>query len=378
MTTDRIPVRRAGVVGTTSSSWLLGAVLALLLAACSGTSAVENGTGPGGSAPGGSLTGGGGAASPGTTAPVTRPAVPSAGCKAAPTDKVEYAKQTMSVAGMDRYYILSAPAGDSAKPMPLVVDFHGLLEGADIQSRLSNFGSYGQDHGFVTAEPNGSGTPLRWNTNPDTNANPDLQFIDAMVTEIGNTHCIDTSRVYATGLSYGAIVTSFLACNRADTFAAFAPVSGITLGGSCNQDHKTPILTFHGTADPILFFNGGVNPQILAVLGAKGGQQSTTTTAAPDINGPGYPATVAKWAAMNGCDPTPKDTDVSAKVIHRVYKCPAGVDVEFFIIKDGGHNWPGSALTGAGRIGAGGEVNQDIKATEEIWKFVSRFQLPNT
>jgi polyhydroxybutyrate depolymerase len=371
MTTGPSPTRRSTIVAA------VAVLSSLVLAACSGSTAVANGAG---GASGSTIAGGEGgpaAASPGTTAAATRPATPSAGCQAGAVAENDLVKKTMNVAGMDRYYILSNPAGDGTTPLPLVVDLHGLLEGADVQARLSGLGAYGQQHGFVAVEPNGSGTPLRWNTNPDTSKNPDLQFIDAMLTEVEQNQCIDTSRVYATGISYGAIMTSFLACNRSNVFAAFAPVSGITLGGTCDQSRKTPMLTFHGTADPILYFNGGVNPAILGVLGARGGQGTTTTSSPPDINGPGYPATVAKWAAMNGCDTTPTDTNVSDKVIHRVYHCPPGQDVEFFIISGGGHNWPGSKVgTGAGRIGQGGEVNQDISATAEVWKFFQRFQLP--
>ena len=76
-----------------------------------------------------------------------------------------------------------------------------------------------------------------------------------------------------------------------------------------------PIITFHGTADAIVKFNGG--------FGAIPGTTSTTAPdalapAEVDLNGPGIPANVAGLAAINGCDPTPTDTQVTAEVIHRV------------------------------------------------------------
>jgi polyhydroxybutyrate depolymerase len=98
------------------------------------------------------------------------------------------------------------------------------------------------------------------------------------------------------------------------------------------------VLAFHGTADPILGFNGGVGP--------IGG--TTTTTAVPvDLNGPGYPANVLAWAVTNGCDTGASDTPVTDEVIHRTYNCPDGAHVEFFIILEGGHAWPGSAFSAA-------------------------------
>ena len=62
------------------------------------------------------------------------------------------------------------------------------------------------------------------------------------------------------------------------------------------------------------------------------------------------------------------------QVIHRVYKCPPGVAVEFYIVLGGGHAWPGSKFS---QIIAPivGPTTFEINATTLIWAFFKRFQL---
>jgi polyhydroxybutyrate depolymerase len=186
---------------------------------------------------------------------------------------------------------------------------------------------------------------------------------------LGQELCLDERRVYATGLSYGAFMTSLVTCALADRFAAVAPVAGIRLTDPCSQSRDVPIVTFHGTDDQIGLFNGGFGSLPF------GATTSAAAPAAADLNGPGTPAYVAGWAARNGCDPTPTDTQTSEEVIHRVYDCPVGADVEFYIVLGGGHTWPGSEFS---RViePIVGHTTFDIHASEVAWAFFEQFQLP--
>jgi polyhydroxybutyrate depolymerase len=61
-------------------------------------------------------------------------------------------------------------------------------------------------------------------------------------------------------------------------------------------------------------------------------------------------------------------------VIHRVYRCPPGTAVEFYIVLGGGHAWPGSEFSE--KIAAiTGPTTFEIDASEIIWAFFQRFQL---
>ncbi|MCU1499328.1 MAG: alpha/beta hydrolase family protein [Acidimicrobiales bacterium] len=297
------------------------------------------------------------------------PPVRSAGCDVDPGERTSVQKVSIG----DRFYLVSTPGGDPDTPKPVVLDLHGLLEGAEIHSRMSGFGPYAQEHGFIAVFPHGSGNPVGWNVNLDRQANPDLVYLDAVLDQVEAQHCVDTSRVYATGLSYGAIMSSTLGCVMTDRIAAIAPVAGLTVPKACDPERPVPVLTFHGTVDPILLFNGGVAN--LGNLTGGGGEKTEPPEA--DLDGPGYPAAAATWAEMNGCTGDPKDRDLTASVIQRTWTCPAGSPVVFDIEVGSGHSWPGSEFSkGIGSIV--GPTDESIDGTDLIWTFFQRFALPPT
>ncbi len=365
------PLRRAVLVSAT--------VLALAVV-CQACSSAGSGTPP---------TSAAGSAKAAAGAPV-----PSSGCGPA-TSAVSLQRQDIEVDGVDRWYLLTTPApgtpppgtpttpggaGSGAGPVarPLVLDFHGLAEGASLHALTSRFGQLGQKDGFVVAFPEGTGSPVQWDTSSRGTANADLAFVTAMLDHLEQTQCIDTSRVYASGFSDGAFMVSQLACTMSARLTAIAAVSGLQLPRPCPTTRRVPVLTFHGTADPILFFNGGIGTGTLdRVLGRSSptGSSSTTTTTRPArLNGAGYPATVQAWAVKDGCAPGPTDVKLTSQVVRRSYRCPTGTAVEFYIVLGGGHAWPGSAVSRA-ISGLTGFTTFQIDATTTIWSFFRRFQL---
>ncbi|HYO19312.1 MAG TPA: PHB depolymerase family esterase, partial [Dermatophilaceae bacterium] len=306
----------------------------------------------------------------------TGPAEPvrSSGCGSSTTAAATEEKRSVDVAGTERDYLLTTPAQhDGTTPLPLVLDIHGLAEGSTVHSRMTGYSALAQQEGFVAAFPNGLGTPQRWDVDVTDPANPDLAYIDQLLDRVGQELCIDTSRVYATGLSMGGWFTSTLGCTRSDRIAAIAPVSGVLYQDGCRPERPVPVRTFHGTADPILLFNGGIGQLTGLMTGATTADQLTLAPA--DINGAGYPAAVRSWAEHNECTPTPKETRPSAGVLLRVYSCPDGADVEFSIIEGGGHSWPGSAFSQSIEKIVG-PTNMDLDATRLTWDFMSQFHLP--
>ena len=317
--------------------------------------------------------------------------VPSSGCTATPGPAVTDLRQDIQVGGVPRWYLLTTPSPatpgptptastgtTTPVPRPLVVDFHGLAEGATLHAATSRFGALGQRDGFVAVFPNGTGSPAAWDTGTQGPANADLDFVADMLRQVESTHCIDTSRVYASGFSDGSFMVSLVACTMSDRFAAIAAVSGLQLPSPCRTTRRVPVITFHGTADPILFFNGGVGTATLdrALGGSRpaSGPTTTTTTRPADLTGAGYPATVKAWAQKDGCGTVATDTTVASQVILRTYRCPPGTDVEFYIVLGGGHAWPGSTVSRA--ISAlTGYTTFEIDATDLIWQYFQRFRL---
>jgi polyhydroxybutyrate depolymerase len=298
-------------------------------------------------------------------------AVESAGCHAAETPEVTDQRNSLAVAGASRQYLLSTPPAHQL-PDPLVVDFHGYGEGDQTESLTTQFGALGQHDGFLAVFPNGHGTPVHWDTSTRA-SNPDLRFVASLLAHLEATQCIDKARIYATGLSQGAFMTSTVACAMSGSFAAFAPVDGVQLPAYCPAKRPAPILAFHGTADPILHFNGGLGRAVLKDDLTVDPKPLPKLPAAR-LDGPGYPAHVRAWAKRDGCGATHTDTKLSPHVIQRVYPCPPGTAVEFDIIVGGGHSWPGSRLSQELSRFVG-NTTTEINATDAIWTFFQRFHL---
>jgi polyhydroxybutyrate depolymerase len=291
---------------------------------------------------------------PGTTDPPPGATGPSPGCGTTTQGPVTDEARTVSVGNGSRRYTLTVPpqhvAGTTAA-LPLVLDFHGLIEGSvGTHPLATQFSAKAIDEGFVVAYPIGSNDGFYWEVAQEE-SNPDLRFVDALIAELGDTMCIDRSRLYVTGLSYGAAMTSMLMCMRPNTFAAAAPVAG--LRNTCTAtERKIPFVTFHGTADWILpyqFF--GDTPQAIAT---KYGCETTPSesTVQPD-----------------------PDPGTGASITHLVWNCDGvGSAAEFYRIDNGGHSWPGSwffSLIGF----IVGPTTTAFDATDVIWDFFTRFHL---
>jgi polyhydroxybutyrate depolymerase len=309
------------------------------------------------------------------------PPIRSSGCSTPPHGELTVAKRTLTVDGAARWYLVSTPptsgppTSAGSRPSPLVLDFHGLDEGAELEAVTTQLGPLGQKDGFITAFPQGTGNPVHWDTSAGPARNEDLDFARAMLDQIEVEECVDETRIYATGYSDGAFMTSLVACEMSDRIAAFAPVSGVQLPSRCLAKRHVPILAFHGTADPILYFNGGIGTAVLShALGNTKGPAPSTKVPPANLEGPGYPAAVAAWARRDGCGADPVDTKVSPHVIRRTYGCPVGVSVEFYIVIGGGHTWPGSVFTE--KIAAiTGPTTFEINASTTMWSFFERFQV---
>jgi len=303
--------------------------------------------------------------------------VPSPGCDTG-TNASAVTEERREVATIDpntgepRWYLISTPdSHDGVTPMPLVLDFHGLSEGAPTHAAHSRLGDDATARGYTVVFPHGTGTPLRWSAVPadvplsaDATAS-DITYIEELLDAVTSDWCIDTARVFATGLSNGAGMATHLGCVRTERIAAIAPVAGLRPPLGCD-DAGLPVVAFHGTADAILIYNGGIGD----LAGLIGG---TATPEAPpaEIDGPGYPAAARAWATHNGCEADPDVTEVGADVQHWVFTCPEGADVEFYVIIDGGHTWPDSDFSRA--IGSiVGPTTATVSANEVMLDFFER------
>jgi polyhydroxybutyrate depolymerase len=316
------------------------------------------------------------AAAPATPADVEPRA--SAGCGASTVAAGEE-KLTITSGGVDHWYLRHVPpAHDGSTPLPVVVDLHGYSEGAEVHAMVSGLGPYGDEQGFVTLTPHGQGqgpVPF-WDTTP---GGPDQVFLEAMLDEVEASLCVDTARIFLTGLSYGAMMTSTLACELSDRFAAAAPVAGVTEVEDCDAGRPLPVVAFHGTDDGFLSYDGGFGPQVASLPSPDGrgtlGDAADTPEEPVESTGRSVPEVVAEWADRNGCDDTaPEEQAVADDVTVLSFDCPTGAEAELYRVEGGGHSWPGSQLL-AGVENIVGHTTMSISANEVMWEFFEQHPL---
>jgi polyhydroxybutyrate depolymerase len=314
----------------------------------------------------------GAAETPSSTAKPAATAAASKGCGAATKVAPGEEKVTTTSGGEERWYFRHVPPTyDGTTPTPVVLDLHGYAEGAAVHLKMSDLGAYGDQEGFVTITPQGSGAVARWDTALDS---PDLDFIGDLLDEVDDTVCVDTDRVFVTGLSNGAFLTSAVSCRYADRIAAAAPVAGIRDIDGCDPARPVPVVAFHGTDDTFVAYNGGFGSSVANLPSPDGsgktiGSGGATTTTAP---GTPKPKTIeditADWAARNGCSAKKTETKVADDVTLLAWSCPKGDDAELYRVEGGGHSWPGSAFSKQ-VASVVGPTTESISANEIMWKF---------
>jgi poly(3-hydroxybutyrate) depolymerase len=180
---------------------------------------------------------------------------PSAGCGNARTLQ----NGTITIdSGGPRTYILRVPDDyDQTHPYRLVVAYHWRY--ADAQA-VAGQGYYGlwnlADGSTIFVAPTGlnrNDMGTGWQNTDDA----DVAFTDAILAQVEADLCIDRSRIFATGWSWGAAMSYAIACERADVFRGVAVYSAgeVTDHAAC----ETPIAYWaaHGVSDDLLGYDGG-------------------------------------------------------------------------------------------------------------------------
>src|SRR5205085_4738224 len=180
---------------------------------------------------------------------------------------------------------------------------------------------------------------------------------------------IDRARIYANGASNGGAMAYALSCRLSDRIAAVGTVSGGQVPGSwCAESRPVPMMTFHGTADPINPYNGG-----------------RRSRASPEP----FPSVLiwaANWAQRNRCGPNPIQSAVAADVTRLEYtNCVDDAAVVLYTLRGGGHAWPGPKPKQESFLFARvvamnqwllGPTNRNIDATNQMWAFFREHPLP--
>jgi polyhydroxybutyrate depolymerase len=237
---------------------------------------------------------------------------------------------------------------DPTVPSPLVITLHGFAQWPANQAAVSRWNRLADEYGFIVVYPAGTGFPLRWRSSDDSEAAKDVAFISDLIDTLSGEYNIDPARIYANGLSNGGGMSFLLSCRLSERIAAFGSVAGAFSipWESCSPSRRMPAIIFHGTADPIVPYQGG--------LAGRSG-----------FSFPSIPEWAEILAKRNGCDEKAQDLPASGDVSGLEYKNCAG-DVVFYTIAEGGHSWPGGGYLPKIIVG---NTTHDIDASRTMWDF---------
>jgi poly(3-hydroxybutyrate) depolymerase len=202
--------------------------------------------------------------------------------------------------------------------------YYGLREQADntTDSRMI----------FVAPQGNGNG----W-----ANSNgQDLTFVDDMIKQIEGDLCVDTTRLFAMGFSYGGGMSYAIACARATVFRAVAVYAGAQLSGCTDGTKPIAYIGVHGITDPTCNISGGRSLR-------------------------------DKFVKNNGCTTQnpPEPSEGSRTHVCTSYAgCASGYPVRWCAFDGGGHT---PAPVDGQAIDSGGGDKTWTKA--EVWKFFTQF-----
>ena len=264
--------------------------------------------------------------------------------------------QALQVGSTVRTYRLAVPSG--AGPFGLVLNFHGLGSNAVEEAVYSQLEQQGPADGEVVATPQGTGSTPFFDFLPNVEFHDlfpnveipdDVAFSGQLIDHLEQTLCIDPTRVYSTGISDGAALSTLLGCRLAGRLAAIAPVAGINLVAACPHGTPLSVMAFHGTADALVPYNGGNLSPVLFGLPSSP-----------------VPTAVASWARRDHCGTKPSTRSIGSQVTEATYLgCSNGTQVILYTILGGGHTWPGSPFIVPGL----GPVTSQINAADLMLAF---------
>ena len=274
----------------------------------------------------------------------------------------ETIERTLRVGARERSYEIDLPARrDSVRPLAVVIVFHGGGGSADSVRRQSRMSVKGAAEGFIAVYPQGSGGiagKLRtWNAGTCCGqamqqSIDEIAFVAALLDDLQATVAIDRARVYATGISNGAMMAYEVACALADRIAGIAAVAGeMTALDRCRPSRPMPVLVIHGSADRNLPIDGGVGAKAFAV------HEVRSLASAIDF-----------WRRHDGCSESARSA-VDGVVRRMSYSsCNGGSEVEVVTIEGGGHSWPGGDRLARFLD----PPSTSLDATDEMWRFFAR------
>lgn len=283
----------------------------------------------------------------------------------------EYGRMIMS-GGMQRFYKIHVPTGYTGEAMPLMMILHGGGGYPDSVRYEAGMDAIADREGFIIVYPAGANKDgftdrlLTWNDGrPDADGEystiDDVAFVRALLDDLKGYFSYDADRVYVAGFSNGAQFANRLAQQLSDRIAAIGAMAGHRGADEYFDAPPRPVskIQFSGMEDEEAPYYGGEPPDRSGVV-----KLDFSFNMSP------VEETIQSWAEHDGCPAEPLPEERIGKAVKTAYgPCEAGTEVVLWTLEDGGHTWPGENELKCSNLMDLGNINRDISASEELWKF---------
>lgn len=285
-------------------------------------------------------------------------------------NKTGHKTAELEVDGLKRtfeYYVPPSYTGD--KTVPLLLSFHGAGSSGKGQMRLTNFDELAEKEGFIAVFPDstamkdgkiipreeddtgfdpGSGVDKSWKIN-HSQVN-DVAFTSAILDYFEKHYNIDANRVYATGMSSGALFSSHLAVTLPERIAGIGLVTGQMTETTAAITPKKPktVVMIMGDEDPLY-------------------QQRPPTILSNE-------ETIDFWLKANQITTEPdfaylpqtaeNDDTKIGRTRYRGGK--NNTEVIYYLVEGGGHTWPGGPQYLPESVI--GKTSRHMNASEVLWE----------
>ena len=267
------------------------------------------------------------------------------------------------------------PRAIDRRDIPVIINFHGGGGHGANEQEYSLMDRLADRETFIAVYPNGTGRLstrlLTWNAGTCCgyamlNHVDDVGFTRALIGKLADSVPLDRRRIYATGLSNGAMMSYRLAAEAGDLIAAVAPVAGGMVLPAIKSPRAVPVLHMHSIDDPRALYNGGLGLPF---------PLTRSRVFHPNID-----RIIQRWVRHDGCSAEAAIADQRGEspgqsAVRYVYpQCRGGAEISLWKLTGAGHVWPGGKQKYLERIL--GPSTEIIDANQEMWNFFQRFTLP--
>jgi len=338
--------------------------------------------------------------------------------------RAQETKEKVTVDDVDRNFMVRLPKGyDPQQHYPVVILLHGMNQDTDDIERLTRFNELADKDGIIAVYP--SALHGRWNVGVHAEEHrsmpmgpgrrrggygggggypgggypggggggypgggggyprgggqqqpqgqptehgrsgtaDDVAFFNQMLDQLPMKFSVDTSRIYAAGLSEGGFMSLRLGCALGDRLAAVAAVgAAMPKTMICLPPRPVPMLLMNGTSDPVVPYGGGTEHNLsLSVVSAEDSAKA--------------------WAKIDRCEEKPEKSKLPShekgemEVRVDTYNgCHDNSQVVLYSVKGAGNTWPGGEQYEVEKTI--GKTSPDPNANEVIWSFFVKQKLP--